>query len=73
MKVRVAFVSLEIRQKRVSAGDLAASIPDTLSSPPPNVPELAGGKPERIEVIRHLPLVADAGAIGASDDLFRHT
>ena len=30
------------------------------------------GESERIEVVAHLRVVADAGAVGAGDDLIRH-
>ena len=73
MQVGVAFVVLEVRHERVRAGNLAASVPDTLNRPSTNVPELAGGESERIEVVVHLRVVADAGAIGARNDLIRHT
>lgn len=52
MQVGVAFVVLEVRHERV--GNLAASIPDTLGRPSANVPGLAGGESERVEVVAHL-------------------
>ena len=73
MEVGVAFVVFEVRRERVRAGNLAASVPDTLSRPSANVPELAGGESERIEVVAHLRVVADAGAVGARNDLIRYT
>jgi hypothetical protein len=73
MEVGVAFVLLEVRHERIRAGNLAALAPDTLGRPSANVPEFAGGESERIEVVAHLRVVADAGAVGACDDLFRHT
>ena len=73
MEVGIAFVVFEVRRERVGAGNLATSVPDTLSRPSADVPELAGGESERIEVVAHLRVVADAGAVGAGDDLIRHT
>lgn len=73
MEVRVAFVVLEGHHERVSAGNLAASIPDSLSHPLANAPEFTSGEPERIQVVAHLRVVADAGAVGPPYDLFRLT
>jgi hypothetical protein len=73
MEVGIAFVGFEVRRERVRAGNLATSIPDTLRCPSANVPELAGGESQRIEVVTHLRIVADAGAVGARNDLIRHT
>ena len=73
MEVGIAFVAFEVRRERVRAGNLAASVPDTLSRPSANVPEFASSESERIEVVAHLRVVANAGTVGARNDLIRHT
>ena len=72
MQVRIAFVLFEVGRERVSAGNLAASVPDTLGGPATNVPELASGEPERIEVVTHLRVIENPRSIGACDDSIRH-
>src|SRR5699024_155837 len=67
VQIHVAFTPFEVGLKVENTGNLAASIPDTVGGPSPNVPELAGGETKRIEVVTHLRVVADACAVGPRD------
>jgi hypothetical protein len=69
MKVTVAFVLLEVLLEVVLAWDLPASLPDPCDRPSANVVKLRSCEPERIQTIRHLPVVLDGSPVGTSDGL----
>ena len=69
----VAFVILEVGSEFAVTGNMADFVPYSVTCPPSNVPEFRGSKPERIQIVRHLPVVPNRSLVGASDDLFRHT
>jgi hypothetical protein len=73
MKVRLAFVFLEVGLKVECARNLAASVPNTPGCPPGDVPELAGSETKRVEVVTHLREVADTCTVGARDRRNRRT
>jgi hypothetical protein len=60
-EIRVAFVALEVGLERAITGNVAASVPDTLSSPPANVPEFCG-------VHESFALVSQSEPLRGSDD-----
>jgi hypothetical protein len=47
----------------------AGFVPDAVTRPPGDIPEFRSVEPERIEVVTHLPVVADGCNVGASDPI----
>jgi len=73
MQVTIAFVGFEVRGEFGVVRDVTDFVPNPVTRPPSDVPELTGCEPERIKIVSYPRLVPYGSSIGTGNDLFRYT